>query len=327
WEFTFTTLVTFGGAFFASFPLFYASSFGGAYWVWILILFAFVIQAVAYEYRSKPGNLLGKKTYEGFLFANGMIGTVLLGTAVATFFTGSPFRINEMNQVLWESPYRGLELAFSFDRYATYINLSLGLAVFFLARVLAVQFFMNAVDDKNITKRLSKQLLHNAVPFLFFFLFFVINLLIMGGYAYDPATKIVYAQDFKYLNNLLDMPWVFIMLVIGILLVLSGILRPLMDYERCHGRGIWLSGIGTVITVLSLFLLAGLNQTAFYPSYTDLQSSLTIENASSSHYTLTAMSYVSLLVPFVFAYIWYAWRSLTSKKITAREMKEDSHVY
>ena len=327
WEFTFTTLVTFGGAFFASFPLFYATSFGGAYWVWMLILFAFIVQAVSYEFRSKAGNFLGKKTYESFLYANGLLATILIGTAVATFFTGSPFKLNILNQVLWESPYRGLELAFNFGRYESFINLSLGLAVFFLARVLAVQFFMNTVDDDNITSRLRKSLIKNAVPFLFFFLFFLTNILLMKGYAVDPETKQVFMEPYKYMHNFLQMPVVFIMFLLGVVFVLLGIMRPLMDYKQCHTKGIWISGTGTIMVVLALFLIAGFNNTAFYPSYTDLQSSLSIENASSSNYTLTAMSYVSLLVPFVFAYIWYSWRVLTRKKITASEMEDESHVY
>jgi cytochrome d ubiquinol oxidase subunit II len=327
WEFTFTTLVTFGGAFFASFPLFYATSFGGAYWVWILILFAFIIQAVAYEYRSKPNNFLGKRTYEGFLFVNGLLGTILIGTAVATFFTGSPFRINLMNQVDWESPYRGLELAFSFGRYATYVNLSLGLAVFFLSRVLAILFFMNSVDEDEIIKRAKKKLVTNAAPFLFFFLFFVVNILLMEGYAVDPESQLVFMESNKYLHNLLEMPVVLGIFILGVVAVLLGILRPLMDFKKCGSKGIWIAGIGTVLTVFALFLVAGFNNTAFYPSYTNIQSSLSIQNASSSHYTLTAMSYVSLMVPFVLAYIWYAWRALTKKKITVKEMEEDSHVY
>ena len=327
WEFTFTTLVTFGGAFFASFPLFYATSFGGAYWVWMLILFAFIVQAVSYEYRSKPGNFLGKKIYEGFLFANGLMATIFIGTAVASFFTGSPFKLNVLNQVLWESPYRGLELVFNVGRYATFINLSLGLAVFFLARVLAVQFFMNTVDAEDITPRLKKSLVRNALPFLFFFLFFLANLLLMKGYAVNPETGQIFMEPYKYLHNFLQMPLVLIIFIIGVLFVLMGIARPLMDYEQCHTKGIWMSGIGTFLVVFTLFLLLGFNNTAFYPSYTDLQSSLTIQNASSSHYTLTAMSYVSLLVPFVFAYIWYTWRALTKKKITPEEMEDESHIY
>ncbi|MDT8392470.1 MAG: cytochrome d ubiquinol oxidase subunit II [Bacteroidales bacterium] len=327
WEFTFTTLVTFGGAFFASFPLFYASSFGGAYWVWIIILFAFIVQAVSYEFRTKAGNFLGRRTYEGFLFVNGLLGTVLIGTAVATFFTGSPFKLSVLNQVEWESAYRGLELAFDFTRYPVFINLSLGLAVFFLARVLAVLYFMNSVDEENITLRLKKALIRNAAPFLFFFLFFLVNLLVMKGYAVDPDTRMVSPEAFKYLHNFLQMPVVLIIFLLGVLFVLMGIIRPLVNYEKCHTKGIWAAGIGTILTVFALFLVAGFNNTAFYPSYTNIQSSLTIENASSSHYTLTAMSYVSLLVPFIFAYIWYAWKSISNKKITAGEMGEDTHVY
>ncbi len=327
WEFTFTTLVTFGGAFFASFPLFYATSFGGAYWVWMLILFAFIIQAVAYEYRTKPNNFLGKRTYEGFLFVNGLLGTILIGVAVATFFTGSPFKINMLNQVDWQTPYRGLELAFNFGRYATFVNLSLGLAVFFLARVLAVLYFMNSVDEDNIIKRAKKQLVFNAAPFLMFFLFFVANLLLMDGYAVNPETKQVFMESNKYLNNFLQMPVVLIIFLLGVVGVLLGIIRPLINYEKCGGKGIWAAGIGTVLTVFALFLVAGFNNTAFYPSYVELQSSLTIENASSSEYTLTAMSYVSLMIPFVIAYIWYAWKAISNKKITAKEMEDDSHVY
>jgi cytochrome d ubiquinol oxidase subunit II len=327
WEFTFTTLVTFGGAFFASFPLFYATSFGGAYWVWILILFAFIIQAVSYEYRTKANNFLGKKTYERFLFANGLLGTILIGTAVATFFTGSPFKLTPLNQVEWESPYRGLELAFNFTRYPVFVNLSLGMAVFFLARVLAVLFFMNSVDDEKITPRLKKALVNNAIPFLVFFLFFTANLLLMKGYAVDPETGVISLESYKYLHNLLQMPVVLIIFLLGVVLVLLGMSRPLVNYAKCHNKGIWSAGIGTILTVFALFLVAGFNNTAFYPSFTDMQSSLTIQKASSSHYTLTAMSYVSLLIPFVFAYIWYAWKSISNKKITASEMEEDTHIY
>ena len=327
WEFTFTTLATFGGALFASFPLFYATSFGGAYWVWMLILFAFIFQAVAYEYRTKPNNFLGKRTYEGFLFANGLLGTILIGVAVATFFTGSPFKINMLNQVDWQTPYRGLELAFDFGRYATFVNLSLGLAVFFLARVLAILYFMNSVDEDNIIKRAKKQLVINAAPFLVFFLFFVANLLLMDGYAVNPESKQVFMESNKYLHNFLQMPVVLIIFLLGVLAVLMGIIRPLINFKKCHSKGIWAAGIGTVLTVFALLLVAGFNNTAFYPSYVELQSSLTIENASSSEYTLTVMSYVSLMIPFVIAYIWYAWKAISNKKITAKEMEDDSHVY
>ena len=327
WEFTFTTLVTFGGAAFASFPLFYSTSFGGAYWVWMIILFAFIIQAVSYEYRSKASNWLGTKTYDTFLYINGLLGTVLLGTAVATFFTGSEFLVNDMNQSFWQSPFKGLELAFNFGRYATYINLSLGLGVFFLARVLAILYFMNNVDNDAILERARKKLLPNAALFLVFFLFFLVNILFISGFNYDPVTKVVNMESFKYLHNLLDMPAVLIILLIGVVLVLLGIFRAAFAYEKCGRRAIWFSGAGTVLTVFALFLTAGYNHTAFYPSVYDLQSSLTIENASSSHYTLVAMSYVSLMVPFVVAYIWYAWKSLNKKRITVKEMEEDSHAY
>ncbi len=327
WEFTFTTLVTFGGAAFASFPLFYSTSFGGAYWVWMLILFAFIVQAVSYEYRSKANNFLGTKTYDGFLYANGLLGTVLLGTAVATFFTGSQFHLNEYNQSFWDSPYKGLELAFNFARYQTYVNLSLGLGVFFLSRVLAILYFMNNVNEDNIIARARKKLLPNAALFLVFFLFFLINVLVMSGFNYDPATKVVNMESFKYLNNLLAMPVVLILLLLGVVMVLWGIYRALFAFEKCGKKAIWFSGIGTVLTVFALFLTVGYNHTAFYPSVSDLQSSLTIENASSSKYTLVAMSYVSLMVPFVFAYIWYAWRWLSKDSITVKEVEEGGHSY
>jgi cytochrome d ubiquinol oxidase subunit II len=318
WEFTFTTLVTFGGAFFASFPLFYSTSFGGAYWVWMLILFAFIIQAVSYEYRSKPSNFLGAKTYEAFLFINGALGTILLGTAVATFFTGSEFSVSEMNFSKWEGAARGLELALNPH------NFSLGLAVFFLARVLAILYFMNNIDEDNIISRTKKQLIYNTIPFLIFFLSFVIWLMFIDGFAYDPISKKVSYESFKYLHNFLQMPIVLIVFLLGVVLVLFGIGKSILKPTT---NGIWFAGSGTILTVLALFLIAGFNNTAFYPSTYDLQSSLTIENASSSKYTLKAMSYVSLMVPFVIAYIWYAWKSINNKKIDAEEMNEDIHVY
>ncbi len=318
WEFTFTTLVTFGGAFFASFPLFYASSFGGAYWVWILILFAFIIQAVSYEFRSKAGNFLGKKTYEAFLFANGLLGTILIGTAVGTFFTGSQFSLNEYWQVNWEGPARGLEAALNIQ------NLSLGLSVFFLARVLAILYFMNNVDDKAVFIRSKRHLLINTLPFLVFFLFFLIRLMFIEGFAVNPDSKLVFMEKFKYLHNLIEMPLVLGILLLGIVGVLYGIGLSLVKDST---RGIWFAGPGTILTVLALFLIAGFNHTAFYPSSFDLQSSLTIENASSSKFTLTVMSYVSLLVPFVVAYIWYAWRSMNRKKIDREEVKSEDHLY
>lgn len=327
WDLTFTTLVTFGGAAFASFPLFYSTSFGGAYWVWMIILFAFILQAVSYEYRSKASNWLGTKTYDTFLYINGLLGTVLLGTAVATFFTGSDFLINNMNQSFWQSPFKGLELAFNFGRYATYINLSLGIGVFFLARVTAILYFMNNVDDDTILERAHKKLLPNAILFLVFFLFFLINILLIDGFNYDPVTKVVNMEAFKYFNNLMAMPVVLIVLLLGVISVLWGIYRAAFAYKKCKRKAVWFTGIGIVLTVFALLLTAGFNHTAFYPSVFDIQSSLTIENASSSFYTLVAMSYVSLMVPFVVAYIWYAWKSMNKKPITLKEMEEDTHAY
>ncbi len=327
WEFTYTTLVTFGGAFFASFPLFYSTSFGGAYWVWMIILFAFIIQAVSYEYRTKPNNFLGQKTFEIFLVINGVIATVFLGVAVATFFTGSPFHIDEMNRSFWDSPFRGLELALDFTRYATFLNLSLGLAVFFLSRVLANLYFLNTIDYEAIQVKARKSLILNAIPFLIFFLFFLINILLMNGFAVNPDTKEVFMESNKYLHNLLQMPVVLILFLLGVVLVLFGIIRAYFFTKKCGTKGIWFSGIGTVLTVFALFLIAGFNNTAYYPSFTDLQSSITIFNSSSSNYTLIAMSYVSLIVPFVLAYIIYAWRAMNKKKIDANEMNEDSHAY
>lgn len=329
WEFTFTTLVTFGGAFFASFPLFYSTSFGGAYWVWMAILLCFVIQAIAYEFRSKPNNFLGHKTYEVFLFINGALGTILVGAAVSTFFTGSQFSIDKMNLTVvgntvisrWQGPAHGLEAVLN------WMNVSLGLAVFFLARILGVLYFINSVSDDNILGRARKQLIINTAPFLVFFLAYVFGLIFSKGFAVDPNTGSVFMEDYKYLHNLVQMPLVLVLFVLGVLAVLMGIIRPLMNFSKCGTKGIWIAGIGTVLTVFALLLMAGFNNTSYYPSTSDLQSSLTIHNSSSSHYTLTAMSYVSLLVPFVLAYIWYAWSQINKKKIDAAEMQADDHAY
>lgn len=318
WEFTFTTLVTFGGAFFASFPLFYATSFGGAYWVWMAILFAFVIQAVSYEFRTKASNFLGKRTYEWFLFINGLLGTILVGVAVATFFSGSQFSLNEMNSVSWATGARGLEAALSI------FNLSLGFTVFFLARVLGLLYFMNTIDNENIITRTKKQLLYNAVPFVLFFLIFAVWLMLRDGFAVNPESGEIFMEPFKYLHNLLAMPPVLVMFLLGVLAVLGGIALSLL---KDTSNGIWFTGPGTILVVFSLFMLAGFNNTAFYPSVYDLQSSLTIQNASSSHYTLVAMSWVSLFVPFVIAYIIFAWRALNKTKINEKEMREEHHVY
>ena len=246
---------------------------------------------------------------------------------IATFFTGSEFTINYLNNSIWESPWRGLELAFDFTRYQTYINLSLGLAVFFLSRILGVLYLMNSVDNNEILDNARIVLIRSAVPFLILFLFFVINIFIMNGFGYDPLSKDVSMIKFKYLNNMIEMPLVGIMFLIGVIAVLLGIVRAYFFFNRHKSSAIWFTGIGTILTVFALLLTVGLNSTSFYPSTFDLQSSLTIENASSSEYTLVAMSYVSLIVPFVFAYIWYAWKSLNKKKITEDEMINDHHAY
>jgi cytochrome d ubiquinol oxidase subunit II len=314
WEFTFTTLVTFGGAFFAAFPLFYSVSFGGAYWVWIIILFAFVLQAVSYKFRNKPGNFFGTRVYEIFLFINGLVGTTLLGVAVATFFTGSAFELNVLNHVAWATPYHGLEAALNIH------NLSLGFSVFFLSRLLGLLYYRNAIEEPVITCRIMRSLWVNTILFLIPFLYFLIGWLRMEGYAVDADGQI-YKEGFKYLHNLIDLPQVLVLLIIGILSVLYGIIRTL--FQSHWIKGIWYSGVGVILTVLSLFLTAGYNNTSFYPSLTSLQDSLTIENASSSQFTLTVMSYVSLLVPFVLAYIFYAWRAIDKGKINHESLKKE----
>ena len=320
WEFTFTTLVTFGGAFFASFPLFYSTSFGGAYWVWIIILFAFIIQAVAYEFRSKPENFLGKKVFDAFLFTNGLLSTILLGAAVSTFFTGSHFIIDSARHSQWTVATRGLEAAFNIQ------NLALGLTVFFLSRVLACLYFLKTINNEEIIEKSKKQLLYNAIPFVVFFLLFTGLLLLKDGFAVNPATSEVFMQSYKYFHNLIEMPLVAVLFLAGVVLVLSGIILPVISAAKYGEKGIWFSGFGTVLTVFSLFLLAGFNNTAYYPSVADLQSSLTIANSSSSHYTLTAMSYVSLIIPFVLIYIVYVWRIINRKKVDISDL-DNEHVY
>ncbi len=326
WDLTFTTLVTFGGAFFASFPLFYSTSFGGAYWVWVLILFSFIIQAVSYEYRTKANNFLGTKTYDVFLLINGVLATILIGIAVGTFFTGSEFSVVKMNITnasdpvisRWQTATHGLEAAFNIT------NLALGLAIFFLARVLAMLYFINNIDNEKIVKRSAKQLKLCSIAFLVFFLLFVGLLLTKEGFAVNPDTKEVFMEPYKYVHNLLEMPVVFILFLIGVVGVLFGIF---LGAFKISGKGIWYAGIGTIITVFSLLMLAGFNHTAFYPSTFDLQSSLTIHNASSSKYTLTAMSWVSLLVPFVIAYIWYTWKSMSKRKVSEEDIENDTMAY
>ena len=336
WEITFTTLVTFGGAFFASFPLFYSTSFGGAYWVWMAILFAFIIQAVSYEFRSKANNFLGTKTFDVFLFINGVLGSILLGVAVSTFFTGSEFSVeksNIINQNLqkmpiisaWETPFHGLEAVWTVEKLAFLQNISLGLAVFFLARILANLYFQKIIDSENIQKNSIKSLKINSILFLVFFLFWLIRLLLIDGFAVNPANQEVSMEAHKYLNNFLEMPFVLVVFLIGVVSVLVGIF---INVFRKSKNGIWFSGIGTVLTVWMLLLNAGFNNTAFYPSTYNLQNSLTIYNSSSSEFTLKTMSYVSLLVPFVLAYIALVWKKLDAKNISEKDLEEtEVHVY
>ena len=322
WEITFTTLVTFGGAFFASFPLFYSTSFGGAYWVWMLILLTFVLQAVSYEFQNKLGNILGPKTFRFFLVLNGVLGPFLIGTAVATFFNGSNFVIekaslmDQMQPIIsrWANASNGLDAVL--DPW----NLMLGFAVLFLARILGILYVMNNVNDEDIRSRGSVRLVGNTVAFLIFFLAFVIRTLLKDGYALNPQSGEIFMEPFKYLNNLIAMWPLLILLLIGVVCVLYGIGRTILS--KTYVKGIWPAGIGTVLTVLVLLLIVGWNNTAYYPSNADLQSSLTIQNSCSSEFTLRTMFYVSLLIPFVLAYIAYCWYSLDKKKITKEEISE-----
>ena len=326
WEFTFTTLVTFGGAFFASFPLFYSTSFGGAYWVWVLILFTFIIQAISYEFQNKAGNLFGVRTFQTGLIINGILGPLLLGGAVATFFTGSNFIVEKgnitdfMQPVIshWANGSRGLDVLLN-----PWVVI-FGISVVFLARILGTLYINNNVNDDIIRGRVRKQLLVNTVFFLLFFLPFLIVTLVGEGYAVNEAGVIV-MEPMKYLNNLLAMWPLAIILLVGVVLLLFGIIKTVLKPE--YVRGIWPAGIGVVLVVLVLFLIAGWNNTAYYPSTADLQSSLTLQNSSSSEFTLKAMFYVSFLVPFVLAYIFYAWRAIDKKAIDRKEIAEDEHAY
>ena len=326
WEFTFTTLVTFGGAFFASFPLFYSTSFGGAYWVWVLILFTFIIQAISYEFQNKAGNLFGVRTFQTGLIINGILGPLLLGGAVATFFTGSNFIVEKgnitdfMQPVIshWANGSRGLDVLLN-----PWVVI-FGLSVVFLARILGTLYINNNVNDNIIRGRVRKQLLVNTVLFLLFFLPFLIVTLVGEGYAVNEAGIIV-MEPMKYLNNLLAMWPLAIILLVGVVLLLFGIVKTVLKPE--YVRGIWPAGIGVVLVVLVLFLIAGWNNTAYYPSTADLQSSLTLQNSSSSEFTLKAMFYVSFLVPFVLVYIVYAWRAIDKKAIDRKEIAEDDHAY
>lgn len=331
WEFTFTTLVTFGGAFFASFPLFYSTSFGGAYWVWMLLLVSFVLQAVAYEFQSKSGNVLGRTAYRAFLVFNGFVGPFVLGAAVGTFFTGAEFVVNReamssadvqsFSPVIstWANAWHGLEAL------GNVWNLVLGLAVFFLSRILGSLYLINNINDDSLRQRLRRMIMVDTVPFLLLFLAFVGYLLTATGLTYDPATSQFAPESGKYLHNLLALPWVLVLFLLGVVLVLTGIVRTLLS--ATHVRGIWFTGVGTVFTVLALLLCAGLNHTAYYPSLADPQSSLCLANSCSSEFTLSTMAAVSLIIPFVLAYIVYAWRAIDLTGITRNEMQGKGHKY
>ena len=326
WEFTFTTLVTFGGAFFASFPLFYSTSFGGAYWLWMLILLSFVLQAVSYEFQSHVGNVLGRRGYRLLLQLNGFMGPFLLGVAVATFFTGSDFVVDHLrlsdtsNPIVshWGNSWHGLEAL------TNPWNLVLGLAVFFLSRVLALQYFINNVRDDVLESRASVRLLGETALFLLCFLAFLGRLLTMNGFAVNQQNKVI-EEPLKYLHNLLEQPSVLVIFLIGVALVLVGTIRTILS--KTYRRGIWLSGTGTVLTVTALFLLAGWNGTCYYPSLSDPCSSLHLSNTSASIATLQVMFFVSLLIPFVLAYIFYCWRAIDRQPITREEMKKSEHLY
>lgn len=320
WEFTFTTLVTFGASFFASFPLFYSTSFGGAYWVWMLILFSFVVQAVSYEFQNKFGNLLGTKTFQVCLILNGIIGPLLLGGAVATFFNGSNFIVEKSNMMTdvqpvissWANASGGLDVLL--DVWAVVF----GIAVFFLARILGILYINNNINDDVIRGRIRKRLLYNTVAFLVTFLAFFIRTLLKDGFALDPATGAIFMEPYKYFNNLIQMWPLAIILLAGVLLLLFGIIKTLLD--KNYVKGIWPAGIGVILVVLVLFLIVGWNNTAFYPSNVDMQYSLTIRNSSSSETTLRAMAYVSFLIPIIIAYIAYAWWSIDKKKLDREEL-------
>lgn len=321
WETTFTTLVTFGGAFFASFPLFYSTSFGGAYWLWMIILFSFVVQAVSYEFQNKLGNILGVKTFQWCLVANGILGPVLLGGAVATFFNGSNFLVDKINITNGMAPVisRWANYSHGLDALLDIWNVVLGLAVFFLARMLGLLYIINNVADDTLRARSRKHLIYNTVAFLLLFLPFLIRTLLKDGFAYDSATGVISMESMKYLYNLLDMWYLAVVLLVGVVLLLFGIVKTVLS--NTYIKGIWPAGIGVVLVVLVLLLIAGWNGTAYYPSNADLQSSLTIMNSCSSEFTLRTMAVVSLFIPFVLAYIVYVWHAMDSKKITKEEIK------
>ena len=325
WELTFTTLVTFGGAFFAAFPLFYSTSFGGAFYVWMLILLVMVIQAVAYEFRRKPDNIFGERFYNILLVINGIGAPLLIGTAVGTMFTGAEFTVNRANLSIiggestisqWVSPWYGLEAL------ADMRNVCLGLALVFLSRMLAAQYFMNDIDDRTLFGRSRKAMLINAVPFVIFFVAFLLSILVSDGWAVG-ADGIITVEPYKYLHNMLAMPVVTALLLAGVVSVLASVV---LGYFRSSRKAIWFGGIGTVVTVWMLLLTLGFNGTAYYPSLVDAQSSLTIQNSSSGLFTLKTMTIVSALVPFVLAYIWYVWREVNKHKIS-QQTANDDHAY
>ena len=320
WELTFTTLVTFGGAFFASFPLFYSTSFGGAYWLWMIILFTFVLQAVSYEFQNKMGNFLGPKTFQAMLVINGLVAPLLLGGAVATFFNGSNFIVDKMNLTVFSQPVisHWANASCGLDALLDPWNLVLGLAVMFLAQVLGILYVMNNVNDENIRSRGSVRLIGCAVPFVLLFVAFLIRTLLKDGFAYNPETGEIFMEPNKYWHNFVDMWYLLVMLLVGVVLTLYGIVRTIVS--KTYIQGIWPSGIGVVLVVLSLLLCVGWNNTAYYPSTADLQSSLTIANSCSSEFTLRTMAIVSLLIPFVLAYIVYAWRAIDRRKIDHEEI-------
>jgi len=325
WELTFTTLVTFGGAFFASFPLFYSTSFGGAYWLWMLILFSFVIQAISYEYRSKPGNIYGSRFYDTLLLINGIVGPVLLGVAVATMFFGAEFTVTKSNilnvqgsSISQWGPLHGIEAILCWK------NLLFGVMVFFLARTLASLYFINNIDDQEVNASQRHLLLVNAGAFVPLFVAVVVVILTSAGVGYDDGGNAQWIP-FKYWHNYLAMWWVLVILLLGVVMVLLGIGKTLLrgDYKS----GIWPAGIGAVLVVMTLFWVVGYNNTAYLPSLLDVQSSLTLRNSSSSEFTLTVMSVVSILVPFVLAYIAYCWYKMDHKKLTSDELNHTDHKY
>ena len=323
WHYTFTTLVVFGGAFFASFPLFYSTSFGGAYWMWMVILFCFTLQAVSYEFQSQPGNVYGKNTYKTFLFINGVLGTFLVGVVLGTFFTGSAFTMSKGNIAgvgtvgpvisQWQNAWHGLDALFNLR------NLALGFTVLFLSRTMATLYYINRLDHPVLQKRSHKYLIYNAIPFVLFFLIFVIWTFASEGFAVNPETNEIYMEQSKYLNNFLEMPILLIVFVVGVLLVLYGIIISILKPK--YRKGVWFAGPGAILTVTMLIFITGINNTSFYPSAVDLQSSLTLQNASSSEFTLNAMAWVSLFIPIVIGYIIYAWGALEKTHTSIEEVK------